>query len=249
MYSQEKFGDIKSIQQQQSFNLFDSANCLETQFNDFQLLPTQIAYKVDCRCADLTEVKGNLKGLFNIEKLESIDHIYELVRPNHVEKFISETKTNFTFIMAQPQRTEPMRNVFSSIYQMKKTGIGYRPFLRQTFTLRSDNNGIITHTGGIYTQMPELPNLQLHSMDTYQINGEDAIYYQNEHLLEFEPYLSRRELEVLKYISEGYKASEIADTLYISKYTVDTHRKNMIEKLEAKNTTHLVSICKDIGLV
>lgn len=52
--------------------------------------------------------------------------------------------------------------------------------------------------------------------------------------------LTRREIEVLKLIAEGLTNQEIADKLYISASTVDSHRKNLISKLQVKNTASLV---------
>ena len=43
--------------------------------------------------------------------------------------------------------------------------------------------------------------------------------------------LSRREREIMQLIAEGKKSIEISELLFIAKYTVDTHRKNMIKKL------------------
>ncbi len=54
--------------------------------------------------------------------------------------------------------------------------------------------------------------------------------------------LTRRELEVLKFISDGFTNPEIADKLFISPLTVDSHRKNLIVKLDAKNTASLIKI-------
>ncbi|OEK00995.1 hypothetical protein BFP97_05485 [Roseivirga sp. 4D4] len=52
--------------------------------------------------------------------------------------------------------------------------------------------------------------------------------------------LTKREVEILKLISEEYTNHEIADMLFISPRTVDTHRRNLIQKLHAKNTAGLV---------
>jgi DNA-binding NarL/FixJ family response regulator len=55
-----------------------------------------------------------------------------------------------------------------------------------------------------------------------------------------QPLLTRREIEVLKLIAEGLTNAEIADKLFISTSTVDSHRKNLISKLQVKNTAALV---------
>ncbi|MBT1705719.1 response regulator [Chryseosolibacter indicus] len=53
--------------------------------------------------------------------------------------------------------------------------------------------------------------------------------------------LSDREKEVLECIASGLTTHEIADKLFISKNTVETHRKNLLYKLKAKNTAELVN--------
>lgn len=52
--------------------------------------------------------------------------------------------------------------------------------------------------------------------------------------------LSKRELEVLSLIADGYTNSEIADMLFTSKRTIETHRQNILEKTKAKNTANLI---------
>lgn len=52
--------------------------------------------------------------------------------------------------------------------------------------------------------------------------------------------LTKRETEVLKLIVEGHTSPEIAKLLFISPRTVETHRANLMSKLEIKNTAALV---------
>jgi DNA-binding NarL/FixJ family response regulator len=61
--------------------------------------------------------------------------------------------------------------------------------------------------------------------------------------------LTRREKEVLGLIAEGMTNNEIGDKLFISTTTVDTHRKNLLAKLEAKNTASLVRIASQLQLI
>ncbi|PID69419.1 MAG: DNA-binding response regulator [Flavobacteriales bacterium] len=51
--------------------------------------------------------------------------------------------------------------------------------------------------------------------------------------------LTRREYQILKLIAQQYTTKEIGDTLGISESTVDTHRKNLIKKLNVKNSVGL----------
>ncbi len=54
------------------------------------------------------------------------------------------------------------------------------------------------------------------------------------------PVITRREKEVLELIADGLTNNEIAKKLFISTTTVDTHRKNLLTKFEAKNTASLI---------
>lgn len=52
--------------------------------------------------------------------------------------------------------------------------------------------------------------------------------------------LTKREIEVLKLIAQEYSNNEIAKQLFVSVRTIDTHRRNLMEKLAVKNTAGLV---------
>lgn len=56
------------------------------------------------------------------------------------------------------------------------------------------------------------------------------------------PVLTRREKEVLELIANGLTNNEMAEKLFISTTTVDTHRKNLLSKFNAKNTAELVKL-------
>lgn len=61
-------------------------------------------------------------------------------------------------------------------------------------------------------------------------------------------HLSDREFEVLNLIAFEYSTPEIAQRLYVSTNTVKTHRKNLFEKLGAKNIAGMVRIALEQGI-
>lgn len=63
------------------------------------------------------------------------------------------------------------------------------------------------------------------------------------------PVLTRREKEVLKLIAEGLTKDEIAEKLFISPATVDSHRTNLLFKFEAKNAASLVRMAMELSLI
>ncbi|MFZ6053161.1 response regulator [Halocola ammonii] len=61
--------------------------------------------------------------------------------------------------------------------------------------------------------------------------------------------LTEREIEILKLISEGLSNKEIGDHLFISHRTVDTHRTNLMKKLDVHNVAGLIRFAIKNGLV
>jgi DNA-binding NarL/FixJ family response regulator len=61
--------------------------------------------------------------------------------------------------------------------------------------------------------------------------------------------ISDRELEVIKLIAEGYTNNEIADKLFLSHHTINTHRKNIMQKLGVNNTAAIVMYAVKTQLV
>ena len=61
--------------------------------------------------------------------------------------------------------------------------------------------------------------------------------------------LTERETEVLQYIAQGYTNRQIADTLNLSFRTVNTHRANIMQKLDIHDTAGLVRHAITLGLI
>lgn len=61
--------------------------------------------------------------------------------------------------------------------------------------------------------------------------------------------LSRRELEVLELMSQGYSNQEIGNRLFVSLSTVKTHVSNLFEKLDVKRRTQAIEKAKKLSLV
>ena len=61
--------------------------------------------------------------------------------------------------------------------------------------------------------------------------------------------ISDRELEVIRFIAEGYTNVEIAERLFLSQHTVNTHRKNIMAKLGVNNTAAIVMYAVKTKLV
>jgi DNA-binding NarL/FixJ family response regulator len=79
--------------------------------------------------------------------------------------------------------------------------------------------------------------------------GMHGKFVKKEGSSQFLPTLSRREKEILKLIIDEMTTAEIAEKLFISVGTVETHRHNMMNKLGVRNTAGLVRVAITNALV
>ena len=61
--------------------------------------------------------------------------------------------------------------------------------------------------------------------------------------------LSKRELEVLELIAKGYRTVDIAEKLFVSVHTINSHRKNILKKLNLKSPAQLIVYALESKLV
>lgn len=77
-----------------------------------------------------------------------------------------------------------------------------------------------------------------------QHNGRlfNELLYKKTYPVEEETLMTNRELEILKWIAEGFSSKQIARSLGISLNTVNNHRKNMLRRTGCKTATELLNI-------
>ena len=63
------------------------------------------------------------------------------------------------------------------------------------------------------------------------------------------PPITKREKEVLQYLDEGLTSAMIAEKMFISSLTVDSHRKNLLRKFNVSKTISLIQKAKELGII
>lgn len=61
--------------------------------------------------------------------------------------------------------------------------------------------------------------------------------------------MTRREKEILKLAAEGLIIAQIAEKLFISPYTVESHRKNLMDKFEVNSVAAVIKLAGKYGLI
>lgn len=78
--------------------------------------------------------------------------------------------------------------------------------------------------------------------------GEALAAYQRSAKTEL-PVLTPREKEILGLIAEGFTNPQIAEKVFLSAFTIDSHRKNLLAKLNVKNTASLIKLAVENKLI
>lgn len=126
--------------------------------------------------------------------------------------------------------------------------IGLSTFNQQSFIQKMMENGASGYVlknatqeelmEGIETVMKGKTYLSVEAAQSLRKNTDTDI-----------PVLTRREKEVLGLIAGGMTNNEIAEKLFISVSTVDTHRKNLLTKFDAKNIASLIRAAMQMQLI
>ena len=87
------------------------------------------------------------------------------------------------------------------------------------------------------------------SFHYYSGDNVSLFKFPTEELLNISPDLTNREFEIIKLIAEGYDSDQIAEKLFISVHTVNTHRRNILNKSEKAHLSDYIYDLKDQGLL
>lgn len=126
--------------------------------------------------------------------------------------------------------------------------IGLSTFNQQSFIQKMMDNGASGYVlknatqeelmEGIETVMKGKTYLSEEATQTLRKNNNGDV-----------PVLTRREKEVLELIAEGMTNGEIAAKLFVSVTTVDTHRKNLLAKFNAKNVASMIKAAAQMQFI
>lgn len=125
--------------------------------------------------------------------------------------------------------------------------IGLSTFNQQSFIRRMMDNGASGYVLKNATQEELLDGIQTVMKGKLYLSDEAAVSLQSSG--SDVPVLTRREKEVLALIADGMTNSEIATRLFVSVATVDTHRKNLLAKFDARNIAMLVKTAVQMQLI
>ncbi len=170
------------------------------------------------------------------------------IHPDDQPWFLNfENKVTEFFSTLQPEQI--LNYKVSYDYRIKKKDGNYIRVLQQVFTILLHENRRVLKTFGIHTNISHFKQAGAPVLSFIGLNGEPSYMDVNVKQV-FVPSgisLTRREREVLALLIEGKKSEQISKELFISKLTVDTHRKNLLRKTDCLNTASLINMAVKKG--
>jgi len=192
----------------------------------------------------VTEVFG-----YNREEV-SVNHIMQNIHPDDRAWFLNWQEAGAQFLAGlSPERQ--MKYKLRMDYRIKKQNGEYAWIMNQCIVIHNDSAGNVIRNLLIFTDISHLKSGGRHVISCIGMDGEPSFLDVDisNNFCENNNPLSKREMEVLYLLAEGKPSKEIAELLYISKYTVDTHRKNMLLKTGTENSIELINKAIRDGLI
>ncbi len=186
------------------------------------------------------------------EKVNSPDNEYinQRMHPDDLAHLENVSWQFFELILrVDPIWREQMKSIKMIMdYRTKGKDGNYVRVIEQHKLLELDKSGNAWLSMSV---MDISPDQDLNSMCRYRLvntsTGELFHFPSTESIAEQK--LSFREQEILQLLAKGLISKQIADKLFISVNTVNTHRQRIIEKLNVSNTAEAVQYASRLGLV
>lgn len=148
------------------------------------------------------------------------------------EGFVVDTINRAQKLMKTPNILA-ITNEQSGLTIVNALKAGVRSYVKKSCSLQEIKDAVYsTSKGEAFFCGQILETIQADSIDVAEINSD--------HFTCDPIKLSVREIEIIKLISEGYTNTQIAEKLFLSSHTINTHRKNVMAKLGVNNTAAIV---------
>lgn len=215
--------------------------------DEYPLLPGQALYVMNYPETSISYQRG-MEDLLGYKTHEiTMEILVNYFHPDQYKILQRLVKGAVNFGITQDQKQEKDTWMLLTFKGRKKDG-GYIPLLRQTSIYERDTKGRMISSFSI---LSDLTGMNKAEKVEWKLKGpqvdEDRFrrYIYKAH----ENFFSVREVTLLHHLEDGESSQQIAEKLFISKNTVDTHRRNMLKKASCSNTTELVNFARKNGII
>lgn len=216
-------------------------------------------YIIDSPSLTFDFVSPSVKELLDLAPEQfTMQSFFELIHPDDLGFFMKCEDIVAYFLKSCILPEKMTKYKISYCFRLRTKTRGYRMFLIQTITIKTTADGALLKVFGSQTDISHITNINNYKLSLIGLDGEPSymeLDVMNHKVLDdYTPFqlnhpFSKRELQILRLLALGKNTPEIADELFISKHTVETHRKNILLKGETKNVVELIAKCIRNGVI
>ncbi|MDP1725321.1 MAG: LuxR C-terminal-related transcriptional regulator [Bacteroidota bacterium] len=213
--------------------------------SNFPLATGQCIYIVDFKKREVTFQHGITEFLGYRPEEFTFNHVVNSYHPNDYEMVIRLMKAILQY--ASENNMSGDVGYFVTCRIPCKDG-SYVKVLRQSNVYDLDEGGKIISNVSLITDISFIDTTERVQWK-FDAPGLDQKKFKEYVTKEYADFFSERELDVLKLLKNGITSQCISEKLFISKHTVDGHRRKMLYKSHCTNTIDLINFSKTNGLL
>jgi DNA-binding CsgD family transcriptional regulator len=203
--------------------------------------------------ANLAEIKFHyvsegIRQIIGIEPSQlNPSHFVEVTHPDDLAR-LGLLRAQTFVVEKEVLETNKGSALVSFTLRLRNPAGDYCNCLCQAFFFYSPN----PPTGVYLLQViSNVDHLEMRKHGYHHYKGKDLSYFRfpDSKLLSIGPDFSTRELEILKLVESGMSSQQIADKLFLSVHTVNTHRRNILERCGKDNISNLIYELQSQGLI
>lgn len=247
-------GHIKEVYKK-IFKSYDTPS-LERHIEKFIELDTYLPYSSTFFCVTNTQhlsfefISKNMQSCLGMDKSlfekKGMRYFWSRMHPEDLEKWLLALNELMTFTLNEISVEDRTKMSYTWNYRFKNVNDVYVNIVQNTTPLEFDaeNKPIIGLAH--YTVLSEKIKLQVcASAKLLNNNNEyETVYFNNFSQRLLSDGISNRERDIIRLLVLNYTSKTIAKQLNISSNTVDTHRRNILKKLNMSSTGELVALLK-----
>lgn len=240
---------------QDIFQSYDKPS-LEEHIKKFIELDVYLPYNATFFCITNTQnlsfeyVSKNIGACLGIDKsvleTKGMRYLWSLMHPDDVDKWLQALEGLMKFTLSEITEEDRRLMSYTWNYRLRKNDGGYVNVIQNTTPLEfdSDNKPIIGLAH--YTVLDSRVSMDIcaSAKKLNKQNEYETLYFNTYSQKLLTEGISNRERDIIRLLVLDRSSKEIAQKLNISSNTVDTHRRNILKKLNISSTGELVGMLK-----
>lgn len=196
---------------------------------------------------DVQQVTGTKPEEYSLEGLVARLHPDDLLTIQQKEAAAAV----FYFQKCPKEKMTSYKSTYT--FRLKHLNGQWVTIYQQSIPIVVTEDGKINYALTVHSDISHLHTMPDDRISFLGLDGEPSFFSLSTDpakILEPDPelHISEREKEIIRLLAEGLSSKQVADRLFLSAHTVNTHRRNLLIKTNTKNTLELTALCIRKGI-